>query len=193
VNATSAQPAVAAGAERAPLVCYPLVVVPLAVSLGALAFTRYPVGGRAAIAAFLAAVLVLLAVTDLERMVIPNRVVLPATVIVLLAHAVFTPGRVAVYVLAAAGATVAFLIPHVINRSLMGMGDVKLAALVGAGVGFGVVGATAVAFLAVFPVALGMLIRGGAAARKAAIPFGPFLALGGLVILVFHASLGFAS
>jgi leader peptidase (prepilin peptidase)/N-methyltransferase len=76
------------------------------------------------------------------------------------------------------------LIPNLINRSLMGMGDVKLAVLLGAGLGWGVVGAVTVAFLSMFPVALGTLIRGGLAARKTTLPFGPFLALGGLVILI---------
>jgi leader peptidase (prepilin peptidase)/N-methyltransferase len=159
-------------------------------SVAVLVFTRHPVGAGAAIDAFLAAVLVLVAATDLQRMVIPNRVVLPAIVIVLVAHAATAPGHAVGYAIAAAGAGVAFLIPHMINHSLMGMGDVKLAALLGAGLGFGVVGAVALAFLAVFPVAVIMVIRAGISARKAALPFGPFLALGGILILTFPRLLG---
>jgi prepilin signal peptidase PulO-like enzyme (type II secretory pathway) len=65
----------------------------------------------------------------------------------------------------------------------MGMGDVKLALLLGAGLGSSVVGAISVAFLAVFPIAVGMLIRGGLGARRRTLPFAPFLALGTLVVL----------
>jgi prepilin signal peptidase PulO-like enzyme (type II secretory pathway) len=61
---------------------------------------------------------------------------------------------------------------------------VKLVALLGAGLGWGVVGAIMVAFISVFPVALATLIRGGVAARKSTLPFGPFLTLGGLAILI---------
>jgi prepilin signal peptidase PulO-like enzyme (type II secretory pathway) len=64
------------------------------------------------------------------------------------------------------------------------MGDVKLVMLLGAGLGGGVVGAITVAFISLFPVALATLIRGGLAARKSSLPFGPFLALGGLAVLI---------
>jgi leader peptidase (prepilin peptidase)/N-methyltransferase len=79
---------------------------------------------------------------------------------------------------------IAFLIPNLINASLMGMGDVKLMVLLGTGLGWGAVGAIMIGFLGAFPFALLTLIRGGVAARKATLPFGPFLALGGLVILI---------
>jgi leader peptidase (prepilin peptidase)/N-methyltransferase len=65
----------------------------------------------------------------------------------------------------------------------MGMGDVKLALLLGVGLGWDVFGALIVAFLCVLPVALLILLRGGMAARKTTIPFGPFLSLGGLIVL----------
>lgn len=181
----SLRPATAGDSDkRAPLLRHPLPVTLLALAVAVLAFTTYPAGAGAAIAAFLAAVLVVLAATDLERRIIPNRVVLPATAIVLIASLVVFPGRALAFVLGAVAAALAFLIPNLISSSLMGMGDVKLALLLGAGLGWGVVGAVAVASITVFPVALAMIIRGGLAARKATLPFGPFLALGGLVILI---------
>jgi leader peptidase (prepilin peptidase) / N-methyltransferase len=67
----------------------------------------------------------------------------------------------------------------------MGMGDVKLAFLLGVGLGGAVVTALVVGLVAACIVALAILVRGGSAARKRAIPFGPFLALGGLVALFF--------
>jgi leader peptidase (prepilin peptidase)/N-methyltransferase len=140
--------------------------------------------------AFLTSVLLVLAATDLERMVIPNRVVLPAALVVLIGRVAADSGHTLAYVLAGVGAGLVFLIPNLISRSLLGLGDVKLALLLGIGLGFSVVGAVAIAFLAVFPVALGIVIRGGLAARKTAIPFGPFLAFGGILMLVFPGLLG---
>jgi prepilin signal peptidase PulO-like enzyme (type II secretory pathway) len=173
-----------AGSERSALLAHPVPVALLAVALAALAFSAYPVGADAAIAAFMAAVLVVLAATDLERRIIPNRVVLPAAAIVLLARVSFVPNRSVEFFLAAVGAGAAFLASNLLSSSSIGMGDVKLVLLLGAGLGLGVVGAVIVAFLSVFPVAVGTLLRGGLAARKATLPFGPFLALGGLVILI---------
>jgi prepilin signal peptidase PulO-like enzyme (type II secretory pathway) len=63
------------------------------------------------------------------------------------------------------------------------MGDVKLAVLLGAALGQAVVLAIAVAVIAAFFVALAILLQNGAAARKSAIAFGPFLALGAAVAI----------
>jgi leader peptidase (prepilin peptidase)/N-methyltransferase len=166
-----------------------------AVALGAsasaaLAFAVYSSAPDRLIAAMTAAVLVVVAATDLERRVIPNRVVLPATVVVLVGRVASQPGHALEWLLAAAGAGLLFLLPNLVNGSAIGMGDVKLAIFLGAGLGIGVVGALIVAFVSMFPFALGMLIRTGLAARKAALPFAPFLALGGLVILIVPRLVG---
>jgi leader peptidase (prepilin peptidase)/N-methyltransferase len=156
----------------------------LAGVLAAAAFASNPGGGRAAIAAFMALVLVVLAASDLERRVIPNWIVLPAAAIVLAARVVLYPGHALEFALAAIGAAAFLLVPNLINSAGMGMGDVKLALLMGAGMGTAVIGALLVAFVSSMPFALWKLIRGGAAARKATIPFGPFLAFGALLILI---------
>jgi prepilin signal peptidase PulO-like enzyme (type II secretory pathway) len=142
------------------------------------------------IAAAITAVLVVVTATDIERRVIPNRVIVPAAAAVLVARVVFFPHHALQYVVAAALAAIAFLIPNLVNRSLMGMGDVKLALFLGAGLGVSVLAATTFAFLAVFPVALGMLVAGGREARKASLPFGPFLALGAFIVLLLPGMLG---
>jgi leader peptidase (prepilin peptidase) / N-methyltransferase len=169
---------------RAPIVRHRVPVAVLAVGAAGLGFASYPVGAAAAIAAFLAAVLVVLAATDLERRIIPNRIVLPATVTVLIARVVFFPGHAPEYALAAVGAAAAFLIPNLVSSSAMGMGDVKLVLLLGAGLGWGVIGAVVLAFLCCFPFALVTIVRDGFAVRGKTIPFGPFLALGALIILI---------
>jgi len=161
-----------------------------AAALAALAFASYPLGSAAALAAFLAAVLVVIAAIDLRSMTIPNRIVLPAIAIVLIADLAFFPGRTAELVLAAAVAGTVLLVPSLINRSWMGMGDVKLALLLGLALGWAAIGALMIAFVTVLPVALVMVLRGGTPARKAALPFGPFIAFGALIVLIVPRLVG---
>jgi leader peptidase (prepilin peptidase)/N-methyltransferase len=66
----------------------------------------------------------------------------------------------------------------------MGMGDVKLAGVMGLYLGLSVAPALLVAFLSGSIVGVAILVRHGASARKRGVPFAPFLALGGLVALV---------
>jgi leader peptidase (prepilin peptidase)/N-methyltransferase len=174
----------AEASEPAPLVAHLAPVSLIALPFAALALITAPSAGKAILGAFLAVVLVVLAATDLERRIIPNRIVLPAAGIALVANIAMSPGRSPAFILATLGLGVAFLIPNLINASLMGMGDVKLIMLLGAALGWLAVDAVAVAFISMFPVAVATLIRGGVAARKAALPFGPFLAFGGLVVLL---------
>jgi leader peptidase (prepilin peptidase)/N-methyltransferase len=77
----------------------------------------------------------------------------------------------------------------------MGMGDVKLALLLGVALGRTVPVAMLTGMLAALVPAVVLMIRHGKAARKMGIPFGPFLALGGLVALfagapILHVYLG---
>ena len=102
----------------------------------------------------------------------------------LLGHFALSPGTSIRYLLAGVCAAGVFLIPNLFGRSGMGMGDVKLILLLGIGLGSGVIAALMIAFLTLFPVALATLVRGGLAARKTTLPFGPFLALGGVVALL---------
>jgi leader peptidase (prepilin peptidase) / N-methyltransferase len=157
-------------------------LAPVVVGVVVLAFATLPLD-RAVVAAFAAAVLVVLSAIDIERGIIPNRIVLPAAGIVFLAQIALFPDRALEWGLAAILAALVFMLPQLLKRTWMGMGDVKLLLLLGATLGWGVVGAVLIAFLCVLPVALLVLIRGGMAARKTTIPFGPFLSLGGLVVL----------
>jgi leader peptidase (prepilin peptidase) / N-methyltransferase len=152
------------------------------IALSALAFAVLPLD-RAVVAAFAAGVLVVLSAIDLERRVIPNRIVLPAAAAVLLAQIAQFPGQALEWTLAPLLAALFLILPQLFNRASIGMGDVKLGLLLGAALGWGVFSALIVAFLCTFPIALMTLVRGGAEARKATIPLGPFLSLGALVIL----------
>jgi prepilin signal peptidase PulO-like enzyme (type II secretory pathway) len=175
-------------AARAPvgrLLRSPSAVAPFAVGAVILAFATLPLD-RALVAAFAATVLIVLSAIDLQRGIIPNRIVLPAAAIVLLAQVVLFPGQASEWGLAAILAALVLMIPQLLRRTWMGMGDVKLALLLGATLGWAVLGAMFLAFLCVFPVALALLIRHGSGARKMMIPFGPFMSLGALIVLFAH-------
>ena len=154
----------------------------LAAAVVVLAFASLPFD-EAVVAAFAGTVMVVLAAIDIERGIIPNRIVLPAAGIVLLAQIALFPDRTVEWVLAALISAFVFMIPQLLGRAWMGMGDAKLALLLGAALGRGVLGAVLIAFVCVFPVALAVLVQNGIRARKRTIPFGPFLSLGGLIVL----------
>jgi leader peptidase (prepilin peptidase)/N-methyltransferase len=176
-------PAAAAPADtRGRLLRPSAVAAPFVGVVVALAFATLPLD-RAVVAAFAGAVLVILSVIDIQRGVIPNRIVVPAAGIVLVAQIALFPGQALEWTLAAILAALALMIPQLLGRSWMGMGDVKLALLLGATLGWGVIGAVLIAFLCSFPVSVVVLIRDGMSARKATIPFGPFLSLGALIVM----------
>lgn len=158
-------------------------------ALGSLAIATDGSMPNGVVSGGLAAVLVVVAATDIQHRIIPNRIVLPATAAVLLARVVLSHGS-AGYVLAALVAGAFFVLPALFGRQWMGMGDVKLVVLLGAGLGWDVVDAVMIAFLAVFPFAVGTLVRGGLAARKTSLPLGPFLAFGALVVLLVPGLFG---
>ena len=143
---------------------------------------------EAAIAAFFCAVLVAVSAIDLEHRIIPNRIVLPATVVVLAANTLRDPSPK--WVLAAFGASAFLFTAAMIYPAGMGMGDVKLALLMGAALGATVPVALMAGMLAAMVPSLVLFARHGSKARKMGIPFGPFLAIGSVVALFWgHAIL----
>jgi leader peptidase (prepilin peptidase) / N-methyltransferase len=136
---------------------------------------------RAAIAAFFCCVLVAISAVDIAHRIVPDRIVLPATVLVLAAQTVREPSLA--WPLAALGASLFLFLALLAYPAGMGMGDVKLALLMGAALGKLVTVALMVGMLAALLPGLYLLARHGSAARKMAIPFAPFLALGSIVAL----------
>jgi leader peptidase (prepilin peptidase) / N-methyltransferase len=136
---------------------------------------------EAAAAVLFCWVLVVITRTDFEHRLIPDAIVLPSAVVLLVLRTVDDPS--VEWILSALGAgLVLFLVVLVYPRGL-GMGDVKLSAFLGAGLGISVVVAMFVGFFVAFVPALVLFVRGGREAGKTAIPLGPFLALGGVVAL----------
>jgi leader peptidase (prepilin peptidase)/N-methyltransferase len=132
-------------------------------------------------AAIFCAALVTISATDIERWIVPNRVVLPATAAVLALQLVRQPSLE--WPAAGLGAGLFLFIAALLYPKGMGMGDVKLALLLGVGVGRNVPIALMLGMIAALVPAAVMVARRGVAARKQGIPFAPFLAFGGLVAL----------
>ena len=160
-----------------------LAVACLSVALVIGCFVRFGLSGHALVGAIFTAALVLLTAIDLDRRLLPDAIVLPTLALVLILQIAFHPDHTLEWVLAALAAALLFFIPMIVYPAGMGMGDVKLAALLGAALGKSVAAAIAVGLFAGGAFALLVIAREGVGARKKAIPFGPFLALGGLVVL----------
>ncbi len=148
-----------------------------------LCVARFGLTGHGLVAAFFAAVLVVLSAIDVEHRILPNAIVLPATIVVLGAQIALAPARAPEWVLAALGASLFLFLALLAYPAGMGMGDVKLALLLGAALGKTVAVALMLGMLAALVAAVVLIVRHGAAARKMAIPFGPFLAFGSIVAL----------
>jgi leader peptidase (prepilin peptidase)/N-methyltransferase len=136
---------------------------------------------KAAVAAFFCLVLVAVSAIDLEHRIIPNRIVLPAAAICLVAQTLLEPSPE--WALAALGASGFLFLAAFLYPSGMGMGDVKLALLMGAVLGRTVPVALMAGMLAALVPSVILLARHGTKARKMGIPFGPFLALGSVFAL----------
>jgi leader peptidase (prepilin peptidase)/N-methyltransferase len=127
------------------------------------------------------ATFVVVTATDLERRIVPNRVVLPAAAAVLALQTVFYPSPQ--WALGALGASGFLFLAALAYPGGMGMGDVKLALLIGALLGRTTPVAIMLAlFLALVPTIV-LVTRHGARARRLAIPFAPFLAAGAVIAL----------
>ncbi len=139
---------------------------------------------EAAIGLVFVTMLAVVTLTDLERRIIPNKVLIAGAVLCLAIAAPTDPDGLPERLIAAAAAggilfAVVFAYP-----AGMGLGDVKLAATMGLFLGRAVAPAILIALLAGSIVGVTLIARHGSKARKMAIPFGPFLALGGVVALL---------
>jgi leader peptidase (prepilin peptidase)/N-methyltransferase len=159
---------------------YPAVELATALLVAACVL-QFGLSGRAAVAAFFCAVLVAVSATDLAHRIIPNRIVIPATAIVLAAQTALHPSPE--WAAAAFGASGFLLVTALVYPAGMGMGDVKLALLMGAALGRYVPVALMVGMLSALVPAIVLIARHGGKARKMGVPFGPFLALGSVVAL----------
>ncbi len=141
----------------------------------------FGVSFEAIVAAAGLAVLAVVTVTDIERRIVPNRIVLPALLTALLVQTARDPS--VEWIAAAAVGGGFYLALALVYPAGLGMGDVKLAAFLGAWLGWEVVVALFLASMLALVPALAILLRRGAAGRKTALPYAPFMALGATIAL----------
>jgi leader peptidase (prepilin peptidase)/N-methyltransferase len=159
---------------------YPTVELATAV-LAAACVAEFGLSLRALAASVFCAALVTISATDIERRIVPNRIVLPAAVVVLGLQLGWRPS--VEWPAAGFGAALFLFLAVLAYPGGMGMGDVKLALLLGVGVGRMVPVALMIGMVAALVPAAVLFARHGVAARKMAIPFAPFLAFGGVTAL----------
>ena len=131
--------------------------------------------------------LIALAAIDLERRILPNRIVYPLAAWGVAATALIAPGDLPGHLAAGAGAFTLLLSMALIHPPGMGMGDVKLAGAMGLCLGPAVVPALLIASLAGSLAGAVIVLHNGTPASNATLPFGVFLALGGIVAAVLSA------
>ena len=142
---------------------------------------RFGLHPEALVASFFCLALVTVSATDLEHRIIPNRIVLPAAAVVLVGQTLVHPSPE--WAIAAFGASAFLLAAALIYPAGMGMGDVKLALLLGAMLGRTVPVALFVGMAVALVPGVYLLAKHGSKGRKMGVPLAPFLALGALVAL----------
>lgn len=166
------------------------LVAPATALLHAGVVARFGVDADAWLPLALVAFCVPIALIDLDHRVIPDRLTAPAAVVGLAVAAAVDPAGLPERLLAAGGAGGGFLLVALVAPEGMGMGDAKLVGVLGLFLGASVVPALLVALVAGTLAGVVVMARKGVRdGRKTALPFGPFLVLGGLVALFAGESL----
>jgi leader peptidase (prepilin peptidase)/N-methyltransferase len=162
---------------------YPLVEAATALLCGGAVLAHHSAAG-VALSVTLVLVLVPAALIDLEHRIIPNRLTgLGAVLAIAMGTALDPSGELARLAAGAAAAGFLFAAALAYPRG-MGMGDVKLAGVMGLFLGSAVAPAMLIGLLTGVVVGIAVMARKGVAAgRKTKVPFGPFLAVGGIVAL----------
>ena len=173
-----------AGPHAEPFPPARVVAFGIAAAATAVWVVRYGIAIEAVVAAAFFGTLAFISAVDVESRRIPNAVVLPAAAVALGTVALLHTDELAIAALAAVGAFLFFFIPGLISAKLVGMGDAKLALLIGAMLGSDVLSALLLAAFAAGFAALLYVAIVGRRALKADIPLGPFLAGGAVIALV---------
>ena len=163
---------------------YPIVEIGTAVLAAAVVLTAHS-ARNLALGLTLVVVLVPISLIDLDHRIIPNKITLPAAVGAIAIGLALDPAGVPGQLIAGAGAGAFLLVFVLAYPRVMGLGDVKLAGVLGLFLGRSVGVAILVAVLAGSVAGAAVIARVGVQrGRKTAIPFGPFLSLGGAVAVL---------
>jgi leader peptidase (prepilin peptidase)/N-methyltransferase len=163
---------------------YPLTELTVGVLYAATVIVYRHHAAEAVIGLVFVAMLAVITLTDLDLRIIPNKVLIAGAALCLAIAIPTDPGGVPERLIAAAAGGGLFFLVVLAYPKGMGMGDVKLVATMGLFLGRAVAPAILSGLLAGSIVGLALIATQGAQARKMAIPFGPFLALGGIVGLL---------
>jgi leader peptidase (prepilin peptidase)/N-methyltransferase len=160
---------------------YPLVeALTAALCVGAVLAHSSPAGIALGVALIL--IMVPAALIDIEHRIIPNRLTALGAVLALAIGVALDPAGEPERLIAGAAAGGFLLVAALAYPGGMGMGDVKLAGVMGLFLGRSVAAAILIALLAGVLLGAAIIARKGAhEGRKTAVPFGPFLALGAVV------------
>jgi leader peptidase (prepilin peptidase) / N-methyltransferase len=159
------------------------VTTVLAAAVALACLVRHGLGIDVLFGSAFVAALAVISVVDWEERRVPNRLVLPASALTAAAVFVLHGDEFTVSVLAGIGAFLFFFVPALVTRTV-GMGDAKLALLVGLGLGADALLGLFVTSFAAGGVALVLILKRGSQARKEGLPFAPFLAVGAAVALI---------
>ena len=163
---------------------YPLTELGLGLLFAATVLVYRDEPAEAAIGLVFVTMLAAITLTDLEQRIIPNKILLVGAILCLAIAAATDPAGLPERAIAAAAAGGLLFAVALAYPQGMGLGDVKLTATMGLFLGWAVAPAILIALLAGSVVGLALIARHGSQARKMAIPFGPFLALGGVAGLL---------
>jgi leader peptidase (prepilin peptidase) / N-methyltransferase len=163
---------------------YPLVELTTGVLYALVMWARWDDAAGIALGIVLVTILIPIAIIDFEHRIIPNRITGPAAIVAILIGLLFDQDFVVEQVIAGAAAGGFFLVAAIAYPRGMGMGDVKLAGVMGLYLGRAVGLAVLIGLVAGVIVGGIIIARVGAKeGRKMAVPFGPFLALGGIIAI----------
>jgi leader peptidase (prepilin peptidase) / N-methyltransferase len=163
---------------------YPLVEALTGVLYALVMWARWDDASGIALGIVLVTVLIPIAIIDFEHRIIPNRITGPAAIVAILIGVLFDQDFVVEQLIAGAAAGGFFLLAAIAYPRGMGMGDVKLAGMMGLYLGRAVGLAVLVGLVAGVLVGGVIMARVGVkAGRKQQVPFGPFLALGGIIAI----------
>jgi leader peptidase (prepilin peptidase) / N-methyltransferase len=163
---------------------YPLVEATTGVLYALVMYARWDDPSGIALGIILVTILIPIAIIDFEHRIIPNRITGPAAIVAILIGVLFDQDFVVEQLVAGAAAGGFFLLAALAYPRGMGMGDVKLAGVMGLYLGRAVGLAVLIGLVAGVIVGAIVIARVGAKqGRKMAVPFGPFLALGGIIAI----------
>lgn len=168
---------------------YPVVEAVTALLYAGVVAAEYDDALKCALGIAMVTFLVPIAVIDLDLKRIPNALTGPAAILAVVIGAVFDPSFLPEQLISGVAAMTFFLVPAMLSKKGMGMGDVKLAAVLGLFLGRSV--APALFFALILGVVVGVAViasQGMTEGRRVKIPFGPFMAVG--AVIAFFAGSG---